>query len=78
MKRCWSEHELIEYWTIHSVERELLAPRIDRGCLGFAVLLKFFQLDGRFPRYHKEIPGAVLVFVGEQLAVPLRPGSTTT
>jgi len=70
MKRCWSEHELIERWTIHPVERELLAPRIDWGCLGFAVLLKFLQLNGRFPRYHKEIPGAVLVFVGEQLAVP--------
>lgn len=70
MKRCWKEHELIEHWTIHPVECELLAPRIDRGCLGFAVLLKFFQLNGRFPRYHKEIPGAVLAFVSEQLAVP--------
>mgnify|MGYP007083596016 CR=1 FL=1 len=46
MKRCWNEHELIEHWTIHPVERELLAPRIDRGCLGFAVLVKFFQLNG--------------------------------
>jgi TnpA family transposase len=70
MKRCWDDQGLIEHWTIHQSEQGLLANRTDRGSIGVAVLLKFFQLSGRFPHHHKDVPGRVLAFLGEQLSVP--------
>jgi TnpA family transposase len=70
MKQCWDEQELIEHWTIHQAEQGLLANRTDRGSIGVAVLLKFFQLSGRFLNHHKDVPGPVLAFIGEQLSVP--------
>ena len=70
MKRCWDEQDLIEHWTLISAERALLANRTERGNIGVAVLVKFFQLNGRFPHHHKDVPGPVLAFIGEQLSVP--------
>jgi hypothetical protein len=70
MKRCWDEQELIEHWTLSAAEGGLLANRTERGSIGVAVLLKFFQLNGRFPHRHKDVPGPVLAFMGEQLSAP--------
>ena len=38
--------------------------------MGLAVLLKFFQLEGRFPHYHKEVPLPAVDHLAEQLEVP--------
>jgi hypothetical protein len=69
MKRSWDEHELVEHWTLFEPERALLANRTGMGKLAVAVLLKFFQFNGRFPRYHRDAPAAVLDFLGAQLGV---------
>ena len=69
MKRCWNERELAEHWTLFEAEMALLANCTGRGRMGVAVLLKYFQLNGRFPRQHRDAPGAVLAFLGEQLSV---------
>ncbi len=69
MKRCWDEQELVEHWTLIAAERGLLANRTERGSIGVAVLVKFFQLNGRFPHHHKDVPDSVLAFIGEQLFV---------
>lgn len=45
MKRCWNEQELVEHWTLCDAEEGLLANRTDRGRIGVAVLLKFFQVN---------------------------------
>ncbi|MGA7981297.1 MAG: DUF4158 domain-containing protein, partial [Chromatiaceae bacterium] len=69
MKRSWDEHELIEHWTLFEPEAALLANRTGTGKLAAAVLLKFFEFNGRFPRHHREVPAAVLDFLGKQLGV---------
>ena len=46
MKRRWDDVELNEYWSLSHDEFELLTNRTERGRLGFAVLLKFFEVDG--------------------------------
>lgn len=69
MKQHWSEQELIEFWTLADAERQLLGQRTPRGRFGLAILLKFFQLEGRFPYYHKEVPLAAVDYVAEQLDV---------
>ena len=70
MKQYWSEGELVEFWTLTGVERQLSDQRTQRGRLGLAVLLKFFQFEGRFPDYHKEVPLPAVDYVAGQLDVP--------
>src|SRR5215475_12180423 len=70
MKQYWSEGELVEFWTLTDVERQFSDQRTPRGRLGLAVLLKFFQFEGRFPSYHKEVPLPAVNYVAGQLDVP--------
>lgn len=69
VKRFWDEQELAEHWALTAEEWELLARRTDRSRLGFAILLKFFQVEGRFPRDRKEIPSAARDHLADQLGV---------
>jgi hypothetical protein len=38
--------------------------------LGFAVLLKMFERDGRFPRSRQDVAGVVVVHLAKQVGVP--------
>ena len=49
MKRLWSIDELVDHCTLLPNELALLGNKTGPTRLGFAVLLKAFQLDGRFP-----------------------------
>ena len=69
MKQCWSGSELAQFWSLSNDEKQLSDQRIQQGRLGLAVLLKFFQLEGRFPRYHKEVPSPAVDHLAEQLEV---------
>ena len=70
MKQCWSSSELTQFWSLSGDEKQLSDQRTQQGRLGLAVLLKFFQLEGRFPHYHKEAPLPAVDYVAEQLEVP--------
>ncbi len=65
MKQCWDEQDLIEHWSLTEAEKELFTQRTARGRIGLAGLLKFFQLEARFPLHHKEIPAVALEFLAE-------------
>jgi TnpA family transposase len=69
MKRKWENHELREHWTIDQEEQQLIDKKRGINRLGFALLLKFFQMKGRFPEKQYEIPRVVRVFVAEQLGL---------
>ncbi|MDQ4075389.1 MAG: Tn3 family transposase, partial [Chloroflexota bacterium] len=69
MKRQWDTDELIEQWTLLPAELVLLATKQDHNRLGFAVLLKFFQYEGRFPQQRHEIPGVVVAYLAKQVDV---------
>src|SRR5262245_44041494 len=70
MRRQWTSDELIEYWTISS--QDLTAPGNKTGTtrLGFAVMLKYFQREGRFPRGRADVPLAVATFLAGQVNTP--------
>ena len=70
MKRHWDEQELAERWSLTHDECELVRNRTERSRLGFTVLLKFFQVDARFPVARGEIPDRVLDYLAGQLDVP--------
>lgn len=81
MKRNWTTEELVDSWTLLPNELELIGIRNDQGNtgsksnkagpnhLGFALLLKFFQLEARFPDAKNEIPRTVIAYVARQLRV---------
>jgi hypothetical protein len=58
VKQHWDDQALVEHWSLNDDERSLLDNRTETSRLGFAVLLKFFQLEGRFPRSRREVPAA--------------------
>src|SRR5436190_22268999 len=53
MKRLWSGDDLVAHFTLLSQDRELLQNKTGPTRLGFAVLLKCFQQEGRFPAKHE-------------------------
>lgn len=69
MKRKWENHELVKHWSIDEEEYQLIRQKRGINRLGFALLLKFFQLKGRFPEKRSEIPRIVRAFVAEQLGL---------
>jgi Domain of unknown function (DUF4158) len=69
MKRNWDLHELIEHWTLLPQELELLQNKTSSTRLGFAVNLKFFQNEGKFPKNRVDTPKAVLTFIAQQVDV---------
>ena len=70
MKRHWDDQELTEHWSLTHDELALLGNRTQRSRLGFTVLLKFFQVEGRFPVERREIPALVLDCLASQLGIP--------
>ncbi|WP_217608712.1 DUF4158 domain-containing protein, partial [Bacillus sp. GbtcB15] len=60
MKQNWDLEELIEHFTVIPEEMRLLGNRYGGTRLGFAVLLKFFQYQGRFPKGKQEISKDVI------------------
>ncbi|MEO1391208.1 MAG: Tn3 family transposase [Cyanobacteria bacterium J06634_6] len=69
MKRKWENHELVKHWSIDREEHQRIRQKRGVNRLGFALLLKFFQLKGRFPEKKNEIPRVVRAFVAQQLSV---------
>jgi len=69
MRQRWEVDELIESWTLDPADVELVANKTGPTRLGFGVLLKFFELEARFPRSIDEVPIEAVDFVGRQLDV---------
>lgn len=69
MKKTWYLEELVEHWTLLPKELEQLTQKNDQNTLGFALLLKFFQLEARFPENSSEIPADVVNYVAKLLNI---------
>jgi len=69
MKRHWELQELIEEWTLLPRELDLLGNKSGPTRLGYAVLLKVFQREGRFPTSDFSLSPDVLRYLSEQVNV---------
>lgn len=67
MKRNWELDELIEHFTILPNEMKLVENKLAENKIGFAVLLKFFQNEARFPTHKFEVPKAVISYIAKQI-----------
>jgi TnpA family transposase len=71
MNRAWYPDELTKYWTLAPEERKLLGSNTPSATqLSTAVLLKSFQLEGRFPERRADVAGSVVVYLASQIGVP--------
>ncbi|KMS91488.1 hypothetical protein [Prauserella rugosa] len=51
MQREWQPDELVGSWTLVGEDWRLVGNKTGPTRLGFALLLKFFEVEARFPRY---------------------------
>ncbi|PHE39727.1 Tn3 family transposase [Bacillus pseudomycoides] len=70
MKQNWVIEELIEHFTVIPKEMCLIGNKYGSTRLGFAVSLKFFQYQGRFPKGKQEINKQLIEYVAKQVGVP--------
>src|SRR5256885_814442 len=74
MNPSWTALELAESWALTPEERAaLLSGKTDANRLSIAALLKFFQLEGRFPATLHEVPEQGLAYLAQlvESAAPL-------
>ena len=70
MARVLDEDELIGNWTLAGDELEQLSGRRGATKLGFALLLRFYAVHGRFPAGRGEIPDQAVAHVARLVDVP--------
>ncbi len=70
MKRRWTHEALEEAWTLGPDELIMLAGKRGPTRLGFAVVLRFFAGEGRFPEPGEELDGEAVSHVARQVGVP--------
>lgn len=68
MRQRWESDQLVEFWTLEADELALVSNKSGAARLGFAVLLKFFSIEARFPQ-QGEIPAEIADFVARQVGV---------
>ena len=70
MKQDWHPDELAQHWTLSPDELELLGNKTGPTRLRFAVLLKAFQFDGRFPERRGDVAVSIVAHLASQTGVP--------
>lgn len=68
--RALDEDELIGNWTLVGDELAELSGRRGPTKLGFALLLRFYAVHGRFPSGRSEIPDQAVAYVARLVDVP--------
>ncbi len=69
MRREWEPEDLIASWTLLPEDADMLVNKSGATRLGFALLLKFFESEARFPRFPAEVPLLAVNFVAQQVRV---------
>ncbi|MFF9570430.1 Tn3 family transposase [Streptomyces sp. NPDC014685] len=70
MRQEWSPEDVVACWTLVDGDWDLVANKAGTTRLGFCLMLKFFELEGRFPDLLEEIPQAAVEYVAGLVKVP--------
>ena len=71
MAQEYDGEELVVYWTLLPAEAALVGGKRGPARLGFAVLLKFFQREGRFPQRSQDVSPAAIAHLAAQVGIPV-------
>ncbi len=71
MKQQWTAQELIDHWTFTQEEIALVQNigQTDYNRLGYGLLLKYFQREGKFPQRKQDIPAVIVGHIAQQLHI---------
>ncbi|WP_017607662.1 DUF4158 domain-containing protein [Nocardiopsis xinjiangensis] len=69
MQREWQPDELVESWTLAGDDWRSVGNKSGATRPGFALLLKFFEAEARFPQRAEEIPPQAVGYAAEQVGV---------
>jgi hypothetical protein len=69
VRKQWDPDELIEAWTLVEADWELVGNKTGTTRLGFSLILKFYELERRFPACAEEVPTAVVKYVASLVKV---------
>nr|WP_211212934.1 DUF4158 domain-containing protein [Actinopolyspora mortivallis] len=69
MRQEWTSDELVDLWTLVGDDWRWVRNKTGVTRLGFAVLLKFFEVEARFPAYPEEVPSVAVEYVASQVRV---------
>lgn len=69
MRQHWEADELVEHWTLTDEDLRRLRNKTGATRLGFAMLMKYFESEGRFPTGPEEIPVEVVVHLARGVGV---------
>jgi hypothetical protein len=69
LREQWEPEDLVRAWTLMEDDLRLVANKTGASRLGFGLLLKFFEQEGRFPRGLEELPASAVTYVARQLGV---------
>ena len=61
--------QIIIDWTLVDDDWRLVGAKRGAARLGFALLMRYFRLHGRFPRSRRDLPTAAVGYVARQLRV---------
>ncbi|WP_227999724.1 DUF4158 domain-containing protein [Nocardia australiensis] len=69
MRQEWSTEDLIGSWTLVGDDWQRVGNKTGATRLGFGLLLKFFEIEARFPDGPEELPAVAVAYVAEQVKV---------
>jgi Domain of unknown function (DUF4158) len=69
LREQWEPEDLVGAWTLIEDDLRLVANKTGASRLGFSLLLKFFEQEGRFPRGLEEAPASAVAYVAPQIGV---------
>ena len=69
MRQHWEADELVDHWTLTDEDVQALRNKTGATRLGLAVLLEFFEHEGRFPSGPADVPVEAVVFIAGQLGL---------
>jgi|SRR5579863_822782 len=69
MKNVWTPVEFEEHFMLVPTDMALLGDRRGANRLAFALFLKFFQYEARFPHHVREVPASVVEYLARQVSV---------
>ncbi|GHE06567.1 DUF4158 domain-containing protein [Streptomyces alanosinicus] len=70
MRQQWESEDLIEVWTLLEDDMAKLRNKSGANRLGFGLMLKFFEVEARFPEAAAEVPASAVSYVAQQVKVP--------
>ncbi|WP_435851447.1 DUF4158 domain-containing protein [Streptomyces mirabilis] len=76
VRQEWSPEDVVACWTLVDGDWDLVANKSGPTRLGFCLMLKFFEIEGRFPEFVEEFPQPAVEYVAG--LVKRRPKSRST